>query len=213
MTVLLLDPRWPMMIPLDAFGPDGKLPGPVTYTWEVPMSVRWHLGDLAGEPLGTGVLVSTNEQDDAVRERVAHGERVVEAASRSDAVGRAVKLMQRAQDIGEWERAQTHETLLPYLEEEAQEFADAVRAQAGDAELKKELGDVLLQVLFHAEIAARRGAFDFADVAESFVKKMASRAPYLFDGTDTVVDTETQDRLWAEGKARERREAEERDGR
>ena len=72
-----------------------------------------------------------------------------------------------------------------------------------EEELLKELGDVLLQVLFHAEIAARRGAWDFTDVAASFVAKMRSRSPYLFDGTEGVIDTEEQERLWAEGKARE----------
>ena len=69
--------------------------------------------------------------------------------------------------------------------------------------MKHELADVLLQVLFHAEIADERGAFDFGDVAAAFVAKMRSRAPYLFDGSTGLVDQATQDRLWAEGKARE----------
>ena len=98
----------------------------------------------------------------------------------------------------------THESLLPYLREEAEEVAEAIQSGSLDDELKQELADLLLQVLFHAELAAERGAFDFADVADAFVQKMRRRAPYLFDGSEGLVDKQTQDRLWAEGKARER---------
>ena len=93
------------------------------------------------------------------------------------------------------------------LAEEAQEFADQVVAWETDGDdqaLLRELGDVLLQVLFHAEIASRRSAFDFADVAASFVGKLQLRSPYLFDGTDRMVPVEEQERLWALGKAQEK---------
>lgn len=116
----------------------------------------------------------------------------------------AIRVMHAARTRGEWERSMTHEKLLPFLAEEAAEVAEAVTMDAPDVELKKELSDLLLQVLFHAEIASERGAFDFDDVAAAFVSKMRSRAPYLFDGSVGPVDTATQDRLWAEGKARER---------
>lgn len=118
-------------------------------------------------------------------------------------VAEAIEVMQRALAQGEWEQFQTHHSLIPYLREESEEFIEAVETDAPEEELLKELGDVLLQVLFHAEIAARRGAWDFTDVAASFVAKMRSRSPYLFDGTEGVIDTEEQERLWAEGKARE----------
>ena len=84
----------------------------------------------------------------------------------------------------------------------ALELADAVRDGADPEVLRSELGDVFLQVLFHAEIAARRGDFDLDDVAQSFVDKMRARAPYLFDGTQDVVPAEEQKRLWELGKAR-----------
>lgn len=118
-------------------------------------------------------------------------------------VAEAIEVMQRALAQGEWEQSQTHHSLIPYLREESEEFIEVVETDAPEEELLKELGDVLLQVLFHAEIAARRGAWDFTDVAASFVAKMRSRSPYLFDGTEGVIDTEEQERLWAEGKARE----------
>lgn len=204
MTVLLLDPRWPTMIPLEAHG---KLLGPAVFTDEVPVKVRWNFDELlCGEdPEGKGVLVSTNASDPEVRALLDASHDLILAPSLDDPLWQAREVMSRARSIGEWERDQTHDTLLPYLAEESAEFADAVMDGASDAELLKELGDVFLQVLFHAEIASRRGAFTLDDVAASFVTKMRSRAPYLFDGTEDVVGVEEQERLWAEGKARENR--------
>ena len=83
----------------------------------------------------------------------------------------------RARDA--WDKAQTHESLRPYLNEEAHELDDALR-DGDDAAMKSELGDVLLQVLFHAIIAEERGAFDIRDVAGSLVQKMTVRHPWLF---------------------------------
>ena len=120
----------------------------------------------------------------------------------------AVGVMRAAVGRGEWERTQTHESLIPYLEEESQEFIEAIHS-GDDEHMKSELGDVLLQVLFHAEIAARQGRFDIFDVAASFVAKMQSRSPYLFDGSTGIVDTDEQQRLWAQGKAQEKLSSEE----
>ena len=203
MTVLILDDRWPTLIPLEAHG---RIENPVTFTGEVPISVRWNFDSLiSGEDVtGRGTLVTTDPDDPEVLARAGRGEHVIEAQSRRDPVRRSVEVMRRAVSLGEWEAGQTHESLLPYLEEEAAEFAEAVRSGAGDAELRRELGDVYLQILFHAEIASRRGAFDFADVAQSFVDKLRSRAPYLFDGTTLPVGVDEQNRLWAEGKQAEK---------
>ena len=81
----------------------------------------------------------------------------------------------------EWDAAQTHESLRPYLIEEAYEVDDAIRA-GDDRLLREELGDLLLQVLFHSVVAEERGAFDFSDVAEGFLAKMKSRHPHLYEG-------------------------------
>ncbi len=81
----------------------------------------------------------------------------------------------------EWDAAQTHESLRPYLIEEAYEVDDAIRS-TDDRALQEELGDLLLQVLFHSVVAEERGAFDFGDVAEGFLDKMKSRHPHLYDG-------------------------------
>ena len=81
----------------------------------------------------------------------------------------------------EWDAAQTHESLRPYLIEEAYEVDDAIRT-GDDRLLQEELGDLLLQVLFHSVVAEERGAFDFTDVAEGFLAKMKSRHPHLYEG-------------------------------
>jgi MazG family protein len=79
----------------------------------------------------------------------------------------------------EWDAAQTHESLRPYLIEEAYEVDEAIRAK-NDRLLREELGDLLLQVLFHSVVAEERGAFDFHDVAETFLTKMKGRHPHLY---------------------------------
>ena len=79
----------------------------------------------------------------------------------------------------EWDRVQTHQSLRPYLIEEAHEVDDAI-AQGDDAVLRDELGDLLLQVLFHAVVAEQRGAFGPHDVAGALVAKMHARHPHLY---------------------------------
>jgi len=85
----------------------------------------------------------------------------------------------RAEGGCEWDRAQTHETLRQYLVEETHEVVDAIRRR--DPELLcEELGDLLLQILFHAQIAAERGEFDIRDVIVSISEKMVRRHPHVF---------------------------------
>ena len=79
----------------------------------------------------------------------------------------------------EWDAAQTHESLRPYLIEEAYEVDDAIRS-GDDAKLREELGDLLLQVLFHAVLAEERNAFTMNDVASGFITKMKGRHPHLY---------------------------------
>ena len=79
----------------------------------------------------------------------------------------------------DWDAAQTHESLRPYLIEEAHEVDDAIRS-GDDRKLREELGDLLLQVLFHSIVAEERGAFDVGDVAETFLTKMKGRHPHLY---------------------------------
>ncbi|HEY4306489.1 MAG TPA: nucleoside triphosphate pyrophosphohydrolase [Gemmatimonadaceae bacterium] len=81
----------------------------------------------------------------------------------------------------DWDAAQTHESLRPYLIEEAYEVDDAIRG-GDDRLLREELGDLLLQILFHSVIAEERGAFTMHDIAAGFITKMKARHPHLYEG-------------------------------
>lgn len=213
--IVLVDPRWPDQIPL------GIIPylygvgsSRLEVTPDIPAAARDHYHQLAALPAPAlsqpvaRLIITSNDTDPRLTEPAKTAEKIVEETatrifrvpSRDDPAWQAQNIMRRALTVGEWEREQTHETLLPYLWEETTELAEAITTQADDVELMAELGDVLLQVLFHAEIAARRGAFDFDDVVGSFIGKMRRRSPYLFDGTTSVVPQSEQKRLWELGK-------------
>lgn len=122
-----------------------------------------------------------------------------------DRLSEAVEVMARIRRHGEWESSQTHDSLLPYLIEESWELVDAV-ADGDRDDVVSELGDLLLQVLFHSSIGAERasGAFDVQDVAGALLDKLRRRAPYWFDDSSSALDAAEQDRLWQEAKAAER---------
>lgn len=111
----------------------------------------------------------------------------------------AVMRRLRAPDGCAWDRAQTHESLRPYLLEEAAEAADAV----GTPELPDELGDVLLQVAFHAVIAEEAGTFGYPDIERRIVDKLVRRHPHVF-GDARGLDPEAVSAQWERIKAAER---------
>jgi len=90
-----------------------------------------------------------------------------------------VALMRDLRTRCDWDAAQTHASLRPYLIEESHELDDALREGDG-ALMREELGDVLLQVLFHSVIAEERGEFDVGDVATGLIAKMRARHPHLY---------------------------------
>jgi ATP diphosphatase len=105
-----------------------------------------------------------------------------------------------------WDVAQTSATIAPYTIEEAYEVADAI--DRGDMDdLRDELGDLLLQVVFHARMAEEQGAFDFAGVVDAIVDKMVRRHPHVFAGADREADAEAQLREWEALKRGEREAA------
>jgi MazG family protein len=112
-----------------------------------------------------------------------------------DDLAEPLALMRDLRARCEWDRAQTHQSLRPYLIEEAYEVDDAIRS-GDDRLLREELGDLLLQVLFHSVVAEERGAFGFADVAGGFVAKMKARHPHLYGDGERVP--------WERQKARKR---------
>ena len=101
-----------------------------------------------------------------------------------------------------WDQAQTYATIAPYTVEEAYEVADAIE-RGSLSDLKEELGDLLLQVVFHARIAEEDGAFDFDDVARAINDKMIRRHPHVF-ADETYAYLAHQNSGWEALKAAER---------
>ncbi len=103
-----------------------------------------------------------------------------------------------------WDLAQTHASLVPYVLEEAHEVADAIR-HGDDDHLAEELGDLLLQVVLHARIAAGEGRFDLAAIARGITAKLVRRHPHVFDPTAArAADPEAVRASWEAIKATER---------
>ena len=103
-----------------------------------------------------------------------------------------------------WDRAQTHESLIPCLMEESGEVRDAI-VNKDDENLCEELGDLLFQVMIHSQIAAERGAFTVDDVVQGMCEKMVRRHPHVF-GDRKVNSPEEALALWQEIKKREKSE-------
>jgi tetrapyrrole methylase family protein/MazG family protein len=126
--------------------------------------------------------------------------------SRKDWLTEAVRIMARlrAEDGCPWDRKQTHQSLMPYLMEEAAEFLDAVD-ERNDEAMRDELGDVFMQVVFHARIAAEQGRFDIQDVARGLCEKLIRRHPHVF--AQARADTPNQVILqWDRIKQQERKD-------
>src|SRR2546421_2805661 len=128
-------------------------------------------------------------------------------ASFNDLVALMARL-RRAPDGCPWDREQTYETLAPMLLEEAYEAFEAVEeARSGrPLELRDELGDLLFQIVFYAQVAQERGEFTISDVTEAIHSKMVRRHPHVF-GDVTVRDNEELLRNWEAMKAEEKRAA------
>ncbi|MBB2991039.1 XTP/dITP diphosphohydrolase [Mycolicibacterium iranicum] len=207
MTVVLVDPRRPSLVPVEAIE---LLSGDVQYTEEMPIKVPWSLP--SARPAFSGdsddqaeVLLSSDANHPSVRARVAAGERVISApaAQPGERLVDAVVMMDKLRTAGPWESRQTHDSLRRYLLEETYELFDAVHG--GDlTELRDELGDVLLQVLFHARIAqeAPQDSFDVDDVADALVRKLGHRVPAVLAGES--ISLEDQLAQWEQRKALER---------
>jgi nucleoside triphosphate diphosphatase len=103
-----------------------------------------------------------------------------------------------------WDLAQNFSTIAPYTIEEAYEVTDAI-ARDDMADLREELGDLLLQVMFHARMAQEQGAFDFGDVVEGITAKLIRRHPHVF-GDERKQTPEAVEGLWQRIKDGEKRE-------
>lgn len=209
MTVVLVDPRRPSLIPVEAVG---LLTGDVQYTEEMPVKVPWSLPAarpwLSDAPVDEAapVLLSSDPEHPAVKARLAAGDRLIAAqqAQAGERLVDAVAMMDKLRTDGPWESEQTHDSLRRYLLEETYELFDAVRGGNAD-ELREELGDVLLQVLFHARIAedAPVHPFNIDDVADSLVRKLGNRVPAVLAGESISLDEQLAQ--WEQRKAQEQK--------
>jgi ATP diphosphatase len=124
-------------------------------------------------------------------------------------IGRLLDIMAelRTPETGcPWDLEQTFETIAPYTIEEAYEVADAITRRDLE-DLKDELGDLLLQVVFHARLAEEQKSFSFGDVVEAITNKMIRRHPHVFDRQTTgVLDPNQIKNSWAQIKAQEKTE-------
>ncbi len=113
-----------------------------------------------------------------------------------------VEIMARLRMGCPWDREQTHRTLVPYLIEETYEVVEAIELSQLDG-LCEELGDLLLQVVFHAQLATEVGKFSIADVVDALSNKMVRRHPHVF-GDAVIEDVDAQWRNWEQLKALEK---------
>ncbi|WP_300342308.1 MazG nucleotide pyrophosphohydrolase domain-containing protein [Nesterenkonia sp.] len=130
-----------------------------------------------------------------------------------DALPNMSRLVQIIADLREhcpWTAQLTHEALTPYLLEEAQEVSEEIAAGVTGEPLRKELGDILLQVVLHAAIASERGEFDIDGVAEAISAKLIRRNPHVFTPEGHLEPKEATveeiDAAWQRIKAEEKTE-------
>jgi tetrapyrrole methylase family protein/MazG family protein/ATP diphosphatase len=120
-------------------------------------------------------------------------------------IDRLLEVMRRLRDPAggcPWDREQSFESIAPYTIEEAYEVADAIDRRDYTA-LRKELGDLLFQVVFHARLAEERGLFGFNDVANAISEKLTARHPNVFAG-QPIASAAEQNKAWERHKAAER---------
>jgi len=101
-----------------------------------------------------------------------------------------------------WDRKQTHESLVPYLVEETYEVVDAIRKKDFEG-LKEELGDLLLQIVFHSQIAKEEGKFDVSDVVDAISRKLVFRHPHVFGDREDIKTAEDVLKEWDRFKEKE----------
>jgi XTP/dITP diphosphohydrolase len=116
-----------------------------------------------------------------------------------------VAQLRNPEDGCPWDLEQTHASLVPYVLEEAHEVADAIR-HGDDAHLKEELGDLLLQVVLHAQIAQEENRFNLAQIAAGISKKLVRRHPHVFAGAEAA-DSAAVKANWEAIKAAEKEAA------
>jgi XTP/dITP diphosphohydrolase len=201
-TVVVLPERWSGVLPAAAV-PALRAAERVLADATVPDEVVALTGAVRvngwGEDGASEVLLTTDpaRRDGTIAVGLPAGAALLDAAA----------VMDRLRSPGgcPWDAEQTHESLLQYLIEECYELYQAIEDGDRDA-VREELGDVLLQVLFHARIAAEDDArpFTIDDVAADLVTKLVGRHPHVFAGSERIDTAERQERRWEELKRAEK---------
>jgi XTP/dITP diphosphohydrolase len=211
LTVVVVPTGWTGLVPAEAV-PLLRAAQGVYVDGTVAAEVTALLGatSLPDTRPGDAVLFTTDPHARSIR----GADRVITTPAGS-ALLDAVAVMDRLRAPGgcPWDAAQTHTSLLPYLVEECYELYESI--EHGDRDdLREELGDVLLQVLFHARVATEdpAGAFGIDEVAADLVTKLVSRHPHVFAGTEEIDTAEHQERRWDELKRAEKQRASSVDG-
>lgn len=102
-----------------------------------------------------------------------------------------------------WDKKQTHDSLIPYLREETREFIQTIKSK-NYRHMKEELGDILLQVMFHSQLASKTNKFDVEDVIDTLIRKLKRRHPHVF-GSVKVKSAKEIIRNWNRIKSKEKR--------
>ena len=202
--VLFEDPAHPLCDRLKSAGvsvapltdePDPGAPG-ITFVVDPSSDRIGQLAEAGAEISSGGIPVP-----DAMT--AARGAYLFRRASRS--LGALSFVMARLRGPGgcPWDAKQTHASLLPHLREETEEVAEAIEAGTLESELEEELGDVLLQVAFHAQLGADDDRFDLASIADVLIAKLIRRHPHVF-GDVTVADADEVIRNWNRIKLEEK---------
>jgi XTP/dITP diphosphohydrolase len=207
-TVVVLPAGWDGVLPSAAL-PALRAAGRVVADATVPAATADAAGAEIAEPDGDDWVLLTADPGHPV---VTSADTVITTPRPPGAaLLDAVAVMDRLRSPGgcPWDAEQTHTSLLQYLVEECYELYQAVEDGDGDA-VREELGDVLLQVLFHARVAAEGTdelggkRFDIDDVAADLVVKLVGRHPHVFAGTERIDTAERQEHRWEELKRAEK---------
>ena len=124
----------------------------------------------------------------------------------STSIEKLLEIMRQLRDPEqgcEWDKKQTFKSLIPYLKEESAEVIEAIEKEDYD-NLKEELRDLLLQVIFHSQIAKEKKLFSFDEVVEELSKKLVRRHPFVFDSKKKHT-AEEQAQMWKKIKSEEKK--------
>ena len=181
---------------------------PLYVDTDVPPELAQLCGALAVGEVMQGLLLTMDPDTGAAARWISAGATVlVTSEPAGAALLDTVEVMDRLRSPGgcPWDAEQTHQSLMPYLIEEAYELYQAL--EDGDSQaVREELGDVLLQVLFHARVAQDQpGGFDIDTVAGDLVAKLVARHPHVFSGSEQVHTAAEQEDRWEQLKRTEKR--------